>query len=234
MFLRRLTLLALFGATLHANGVDAPALALWYPISQRDAATAPPTITNATFVLEGATGGHSTVWAVFDPIPLASGQSVTLSCRLRLPDDFPRYAGDDIRIGLYGTLAGVDPTTTRQDDLRGFAFLAGVADRIWTVRLSEHARSSGPLIQYAGLKEHRSVTNEATGGRGAMARIVITLAKKSSAEIQCNGFWGDAPFSFAVKPYAGDYTHLRAVAILRGGHSGVAPLTISNLKVQQD
>lgn len=234
MFLRTLTMLALLGAAFHAHGIEAPALSTWFPVSQRDAATARPAITNATFVLEGITGGHSTVWAVFDPIPLAPGQSVTLSCRLQLPDDFPKYVGDDIRIGLYGTLAGVDPKTTRQDDLRGFAFMAGAADRFWTVRLSEHATANGPLIQYAGLKEHTSVKAEATGGRGTMARIVITLAKKSADRILSSGFWGDASFSFEVKPYAGDYAHLRAVAILRGGRSGVTPLTITNVKVQRD
>jgi hypothetical protein len=226
--------LALFGVALGAHASEATALARWFPVSQRDAATAPPTITNATFGLEGITGGHSTVWAVFDPMPLVSGRSVTLSCRLRLPDDFPRSVGDDIRIGLYGTLAGVDPKTTRQDDLRGFALLAGAEDRFWTVRLSEHATAGGPLIQYAGLKAHQSAKSEATGGRGTMARIVITLTKKSADRIQCHGFWGDAPFSFEFKPYAGDYTHLRAVAILRGGRSGVAPLAIANVKVQQD
>lgn len=213
---------------------DDAALSGWFDVRVMDAANGSPAVNDTRLDLVGKGGPHSAIWTVFDPIALQTGKPVTLSCRIKTPDDIPTNSTSQIRIGLYGVLNGVNPSTTKQSDLRGFVLMAGSAKTLWRLDLAEHDRATGGLIVMAGMTNRAMTTAESRGGRGADARIVITFTKKSADAVVLNGFWGDVPFSFDVQPFAGEITHLRAVAVMRGNTSGDGAMAISDVKVRAD
>jgi hypothetical protein len=219
---------------LQASAADSATINNWLHYGNTDAANAVPASTETTIGLVGSDKKGSTFWAVFDPIPLATEKPVTLSCRVRTPDDLPTNSTSQIRIGLYGVVSGTSPATTKQTELRGFAVMGGSMKKLWRVDLAEHATGTGPLIYAAGMTNRAMTEAESTGGRGAESRIVITITKKTADSIRMAGFWGDVPFLFEVKPLAGDYTHLRAIAVMRGGNSGTGEMTIGNVKIRPD
>jgi hypothetical protein len=206
----------------------------WLNYGTTDSAGVVSVSTDTTISLVGSDKKGSTFWSVFDPIPLVADKPVTLSCKIKTPDDMPARSTAQFRIGIFGVIAGTAPDVTRQRDLRGFIINAGPWDKQWRIELNEHATESGPLIYSAGMTNRATAQIEATGGRGTEARVVITLTKKSADLISCSGFWADLPFSFEVKPLAGDYTHLRAVVVMRGGKSGEGEMMISNVKIHAD
>ncbi len=213
---------------------DSSAIATWFGMDVQDAGKAAATSTDATLELLGTDKARSAYWALTDPIPLATGKSVTLSCRINTPEDMPTNSTAQIRIGLYGVVAETNPDTTRLGDLRGFVVLGGSYQKMWRVELAEHDHSAGGLIYSAGMTNRAMTEAESAGGRGVESRIVITITKKSADQISLRGFWGDVPFSFEVAPLAGDYTHLRAVAVMRGGKSGKGTLTVGSVKLRPE
>lgn len=213
---------------------DPVAITNWLPFGQADAAVAVAEVRDATISLAGGDQKGSTFWSVFDPIPLAGGKPVTLSFRLATPDDFPEMASAEIRIGLYGVVEGTSPHASKQADLRGFIVMGGSQKSMWRIELAEHAASQGSLIHRAGMTNRAATQVSSRGGRGAESRVVITLARKSAELVSVGGFWGEVPFAFEVRPLAGDYTHLRAIAVMRGGKSGEGELKISGVKIRAD
>lgn len=221
-------------ASLRASAADGQAITNWFDHGATDAAAAKTVLTESSFPLFGGKDVRSAVWSVFDPIPLAVDKPVTFSCKVKIPEDLPLRSTAQIRIGIYGVVSGTSPTATKQRDLRGFVVTGGAQDRQWRLELAEHASDVGPLIFTAGMTNRATTQVEATGGRGTDARVVITLTKKSADLISCSGFWADVPFSFEVAPLAGDYTHLRAVCVMRGAVSGTGDLTFSNVRIRSD
>lgn len=228
------TMVPVLALAWRAFAAEPLAVTNWIPIGSTDAANASPVPASDTVSLAGRDKKGSTWWSVVDPIPLQPDRSVTFSCRLRVCDDMEPRATAQLRIGLYGVIDGTPAGTTRQKDLRGFVIAGGPLDLQWRVELAEHASDSGPLIYAAGLTNRASVTATGTGGRGGDSRVVITLTRRSGGTVTVNGFWADVPFSFEVKPFAGDLTHLRAVAIMRGGKSGDGEVSIGSVRLRPE
>lgn len=205
----------------------------WYYFQVFNAATAQPSVVGSNIELVPSNAPNTSLLAYFDPIPFAAGKPVTLSCRMHIPDDTTNST-QQYRLGLYGVVAGTPSSTKKQEQLRGFVLSAGNAKDKWDVTFYEHDRKEGGLIYAAGLTEIARVSAEKTGGRGADARVVLTLAKQPDGTVNASGFWGDMPFAFACTPKAGDYTHLCAVAVMRGRNTGQQKMTVGNVRVRRD
>lgn len=227
-------LLATFLMVSSASAGEAISITNWI-LYKKD--IAPPYTTAATGPIIALTHSgkvDSAYFSLFKPFPLDAGKSVTFSARLLTPSDFPKSAGGQLRIGLYGVTAGTSPESTAQTDLRGFVVMGGANGKFSRIELFEHATSTGPLILLAGLTNHATANVETEIPRGTESRVVITIAKKSADLVTISGFWGDAPFTFDVKPHAGDYTHIRALILMRGNTSGTAEMNFSNVKIRTD
>lgn len=232
----RIATIALFAAFTGCRAIAASDVmpAKWFHMGNADANTATPAFSDGTFALHGDDKKGSAFWSLFDPIALSSEKPVTLSCRIATPGDLPTNSTAQIRIGLYGVVAGTKPDATKHKDLRGFIVMGGSAKNMWRIELAEHPSDAGPLIYQAGMTNRAMAQAESNGGRGAESRVVITMTKKASGKILLEGFWGDVPFSFEIAPFAGDYTHVRAVAFMRGGNSGTDALTVKNVRIRSE
>lgn len=226
-------LLTLLGV-LRASAGEAISITNWI-LYKKD--MAPPyvtAVTGPTVSLAHSGKVDSAYLSYFNPIALQPGKSVTFSSRLLTPKDLPARSGGQIRIGLYGVVKGTSPDSTAQTDLRGFVLMLGANGKNCRVELFEHATSKGAIILLAGLTNLAATEVETADPRGVDARVVATITKKSDAVLSITGFWGEIPFSFEVKPRAGDYTHLTALALLRGNVSGSGDMNFSNVKIRQD
>jgi hypothetical protein len=206
----------------------------WLSCASADAAKALPVIRDDPLTL--AVDGKKDVafWSVFNPLPLSVGKPVTLTFRLLIPSDLPDKADAMIRIGLYGVAADADPTTTRQEDLRGIMLLGGPFGDHWRLVIAQHSAMKGRTLQ-AGSVNYGGV--QMVGNyvaRGATVRVVMTITRKSADAISIAGFWADAPFSFEIKQLADEINQIRAVMAARGRSSGTNDMAVINLRLIAD
>ena len=205
----------------------------WFSLNVINAATASVTVTGSRVELVASNGPNTALVGYFDPIEFKSGRPVTASCRILVPDG-PTNATQQYRIGLYGVVTGTDPATRKQSDLRGFVLSGGNIGKIWELTFSERDRKEGGIIYAAGITELTRLKAEKTGGRGAEARLVLTLVKQTDGAVTADGFWGDTPFSFRCVPKAGELSHLIAIAVMRGRTTGKQLMTVSNVRVRAE